>query len=88
MSDIAEAAIQAALVDRLTKPDLGWRFAAWGALHRTTDSVLVESEVAAALRRLNPASRPTRSAWTRCCPACARWSSPLPMTGWSSPTAA
>ena len=38
MSDIAESAIQAALVDRLTKPDLGWRFVAGGALDRTTDA--------------------------------------------------
>jgi type I restriction enzyme R subunit len=55
MSDIAESAIQGALVDRLTKPDLGWRFVAGTALDRTTDAVLVESEVVAALRRLNPA---------------------------------
>ena len=55
MSDIAESAIQAALVDRLTKPDLGWRFVAGGALDRTADAVLIESEVAAAFRRLNPA---------------------------------
>ena len=55
MSDIAESAIQAALVDRLTKPDLGWRFVAGGALDRTADAVLIESEVVAALRRLNPA---------------------------------
>ena len=55
MNDIAESAIQAALVDRLTKPDLGWRFVAGGALDRTTDAVLVESEVNIALRRLNPA---------------------------------
>jgi type I restriction enzyme R subunit len=55
MSDIAESAVQAALVDRLTKPDLGWRFVAGAAIDRTTDAVLVESEVIAALRHLNPA---------------------------------
>ena len=49
MSDIAESAVQAALVDRLTKPDLGWRFVAGAAIDRTTDAVLVESEVIAAL---------------------------------------
>src|SRR5438552_1799213 len=55
MSDIAESAIQAALVDRLTRPDLGWRFVPGGSLNRTNDAVLVESEVVAALKRLNPA---------------------------------
>ena len=55
MSDIAESAVQAALVERLTRPDFGWRFVAGVALDRTTDAVLVESEVVAALRRLNPA---------------------------------
>lgn len=55
MSDIAESAVQAALVDRLTKPDLGWRLVAGGALSRPNDAVLIESEVVAALRRLNPA---------------------------------
>jgi type I restriction enzyme, R subunit len=55
MSDIAESAVQAALVDRLTKPDLGWRYVAGAALDRTTDAVLIESDVVAALLRLNPA---------------------------------
>ena len=55
MSDIAESAIQAALVDRLIKPDLGWRFVVGTALDRTMDAVLIESEVVAALLRLNPA---------------------------------
>ena len=55
MSDIAESAVQAALVDRLTKADLGWRFVAGGALDRTNDAVLIEPEVVTALRRLNPA---------------------------------
>jgi type I restriction enzyme R subunit len=55
MSDIAESAVQAALVDRLTKPDLGWRYVAGATLDRTSDAVLIETEVVAALRRLNPA---------------------------------
>ncbi|HEY5482769.1 MAG TPA: HsdR family type I site-specific deoxyribonuclease [Propionibacteriaceae bacterium] len=55
MSDIAESAVQDALVDRLTKPDLGWQYVAGAALDRTTDAVLIESEVVAALCRLNPA---------------------------------
>ncbi len=55
MSAIAESAIQATLVARLTKPDLGWRFLAGRSLDRPPDAVLIESEVVAALRRLNPA---------------------------------
>ena len=55
MSGIGETSVQAALVDRLTKADLGWRFVAGGALDRTNDAVVVESEVVSALRRLNPA---------------------------------
>jgi type I restriction enzyme R subunit len=55
MSDIAESAVQAALVGRLTKPNIGWRSVAGGALDRTSDAVLIESEVIEALRRLNPA---------------------------------
>jgi type I restriction enzyme R subunit len=62
VSEIAEAAVQGALVERLTRPDLGWRFVAHGDLDRPLDSVLVESEVVAALTRLNPliAERPER----------------------------
>ena len=62
MSHIAETAVQAALVDRLTKADLGWRFVAGGAVDRTNDAVLIESEVVSALRRLNLtiAERPER----------------------------
>lgn len=55
MSDIAEAAVQAALVDRLTKPDLGWTFVPGPALDRTDDSVLIEADVITTLKRLNPA---------------------------------
>jgi type I restriction enzyme R subunit len=55
MSDIAETAVQAALVERLTKPDLGWTSLPGAALDRPFDSVLIESDVIAALARLNPA---------------------------------
>lgn len=55
MSNIVEAAVQAALVERLTRPDLGWTFVAGPVVHRSLDSVLVESDVIAALTRLNPA---------------------------------
>ena len=55
MSDIAESSVQAALVDRLTQPDLGWTFVASKDLGRSDDSVLIEKDVAAALTRLNPA---------------------------------
>ncbi|MHB8460163.1 MAG: type I restriction endonuclease subunit R [Candidatus Limnocylindrales bacterium] len=55
MSQLAESAVQAALVERLTRADLGWRFVPGGILDRSLDSVLVESDVIAALIRLNPA---------------------------------
>lgn len=60
--ELAESAVQAALVDRLTKPDLGWRFVAAGDLPRQLDGVLLEDHVADALARLNPviAERPER----------------------------
>lgn len=54
MSDIAESAVQAALIQRLTRPDLGWTFTAGASLARDEDSVLVEPEVIDALVRLNP----------------------------------
>ena len=54
MSDIKETAVQAALVGRLTKPDLGWTFVAGGSLARDSDSVLIEPEIVGALVRLNP----------------------------------
>ncbi len=62
MTAIVEAAVQRALVGRLTKPDLGWRFVAGKDLGRQLDGVLIEPEVIAALRRLNPviAERPAR----------------------------
>jgi type I restriction enzyme R subunit len=62
MTEIAETAVQAALVERLTQEDLGWRFVAHTALDRPLDAVLIESEVLSALRRLNPliADKPER----------------------------
>src|SRR5688572_60347 len=62
MNNIAESAVQAALVDRLTRPDLGWRHVAGGALDRPFEAVLVESDVVEALVRFNPAiaERPER----------------------------
>ena len=53
--EITEAAVQAALVQRLTMPDLGWTLKAAGSLARDDDAVLVETEVIGALTRLNPA---------------------------------
>src|SRR5689334_212331 len=45
---------QACVVDRLTRPDLGWRFVAGDALARDATEVLVEEDVIWALQRLNP----------------------------------
>ena len=47
--------VQAAIVDRLIKPDLGWTIVPGNQLDRHDRLVLIESEVKAALRRLNPA---------------------------------
>jgi len=55
MSEIAESAIQDALIERLTKPDLGWHFVPGPDLDRPFDAVLIEADVVAALTRLNPA---------------------------------
>lgn len=62
MSDLAESAVQAALVDRLTKRDLGWRVAPPADLPRQLDGVLLEEHVSEALIRLNPviAEKPER----------------------------
>lgn len=62
MSDIAESAVQAALVERLTRRDLGWTFVAPNDLPRQLDGVLLEDHLAAALVRLNTviAERPER----------------------------
>lgn len=46
--------IQAALVERLGQLDLGWIHVPGAALNRTTDGVLIESDLIAALERLNP----------------------------------
>ncbi len=58
---INEAAVQAALVERLTT--LGWRFVPGADLDRQLDDVIVESEVTAALLHLNPviAAHPERA---------------------------
>jgi len=55
MSELKEAAVQQALVERLTRRDIGWHFVPGGNLDRTPDAVMIESEGVAALRRLNPA---------------------------------
>lgn len=55
MSDIAESAVQAALVERLSRGDLGWRSVSGPQLDRPLHSVLVEADVIDALKRLNPA---------------------------------
>ncbi len=62
MSSLAESAVQAALVERLTKRDLEWRFVAPADLPRQLDSVMLEEHVSEALIRLNPviAERPER----------------------------
>jgi len=52
---IKETAVQAALVERLTRPDLGWKFVPGASLPRPFDSVLVEPDLVDALVRLNPA---------------------------------
>lgn len=59
---VDESAVQAALVDRLTRPDMGWQFVAGKDLERRLDDVLLEREVAEALVRLNSliAERPER----------------------------
>ena len=55
MTQLNEVAVQQALIERLTRPDVGWRFVSGGRLDRSLDAVMIESEVVAALRRLNPA---------------------------------
>jgi type I restriction enzyme R subunit len=54
MTSIKETAVQDALVERLTRRELGWHFLPGHSLDRPFDSVLTEPEVSAALRRLNP----------------------------------
>ncbi|HEX5559467.1 MAG TPA: HsdR family type I site-specific deoxyribonuclease [Gaiellales bacterium] len=52
--------VQAAVIDRLMQPDLGWRLVEANNLGRDKTDVLLEYEVVAALQRLNPilAKRP------------------------------
>jgi type I restriction enzyme R subunit len=54
MTEIAESAVQDALVVRLMRADLGWKFIDSESLPREYDSVLLEDHVAEALIRLNP----------------------------------
>jgi type I restriction enzyme R subunit len=51
---------QAAVVDRLSQPDLGWEFVEGDKLERDYTDVLLEDQVVEALQRLNPmlAERP------------------------------
>ena len=61
MASFTEAStIQAAVVNRLTQPDLGWEFVEADELGRDKTDVLIEADVVAALQRLNPllADRP------------------------------
>jgi type I restriction enzyme R subunit len=46
--------VQAAIVERLTKKDLGWKLVPGNQLNRTSDGVLIEQDVVDALVRLNP----------------------------------
>ena len=55
MTELSEAAVQAALVERLSRRDIGWHFVPGASLDRPPDAVMIESEVVAALRRMNPA---------------------------------
>jgi type I restriction enzyme R subunit len=55
MTELKEAAVQQALIERLSRRDAGWHFVPGGNLDRPPDAVMIESEVVAALRRLNPA---------------------------------
>jgi type I restriction enzyme R subunit len=63
VSTIREWSVQEALVDRLTKADMGWTSVPGDNLPREFDEVLIESEVRDALIRLNPviAERPERA---------------------------
>lgn len=55
MASFTEAStIQAAVVDRLIQPDLGWEFIEADELGRSKTDVLIEEHVIDALKRLNP----------------------------------
>ena len=55
MASFTEAStVQAAIVDRLTQPDLGWEYVDADQLGREKTSVLLEADVVEALQRLNP----------------------------------
>jgi len=57
------SSIQAAVLDRLAKPDLGWELVAPDDLARDKTDVLIESDIVEALVRLNPliAAEPERA---------------------------
>src|SRR3954452_7399376 len=59
---IEATTIQAAVLDRLTKGDLGWTYAPADQLEREEMSALIEPDVLDALIRLNPkiAEQPER----------------------------
>lgn len=46
--------VQAEIIDRLAQQDLGWTHVTGALLNRTTDGVLVESDLISALERFNP----------------------------------
>lgn len=54
--------VQAAIVQRLAQPDLGWSHIAGPQLGRSRDDVIIESDLTVALRSLNPTVQedPTR----------------------------
>jgi len=62
-ASIAETAVQAALVKKLTTPQLGWQLVPASAIPRALDDVMAEDWVTEALVKLNPAigERPERA---------------------------
>ena len=58
MTGFTEAStIEPAIIERLSQPDLGWTYIHGPSLNRTTDGVLIESDLIDALLRLNPEIR-------------------------------
>ena len=55
MTEIAESAVQEALVARLSQKEIGWTFVEADSLPREFDHVLLEEQVIEALLNLNPA---------------------------------
>src|SRR5439155_19262503 len=55
MASFTEAStVQAAIIDRLIQPDLGWEYVEADQLGRERTSVMLEADVVEALQRLNP----------------------------------